>query len=94
MLFPKYIWMIIGWYSENWYLEGGKDEISCNKTEMEIAVYGHFTTEVLFFSNEINETLDYGIVIRRKKYKFNLTLNNFFLFLRVSLIMIVILKNL
>lgn len=68
MLFPKYIWMIIGWYSENWYLEGSKDEISCNKTEMEIAVYGHITTEVLFFSNEINETLDYGIVMKKKTF--------------------------
>lgn len=62
MLFPKYIWMIIGWYSENWYLEGSEDEISCNKTEMEIAVYGHLTTEVQFFSNEIRKKLDYGIV--------------------------------
>ena len=62
MLFPKYIWMIIGWYSENWYLEGKPDEISCNKTEMEIAVYGHLTTEVQFFSNEIYKKMKYGIV--------------------------------
>lgn len=61
MLFPKYIWMIIGWYSENWYLENNH-EISCNQTEMEIAVYGHLTTEVQFFSTEINEKLDYGLV--------------------------------
>lgn len=62
MLFPKYIWMIIGWYSENWYLEGNEEEVGCNKTEMKIAVYGHLTTEVQFFSNEIHEKLDYGIV--------------------------------
>jgi hypothetical protein len=54
--------MIIGWYSENWYLEGKPDEISCNKTEMEIAVYGHLTTEVQFFSNEIYKKMKYGIV--------------------------------
>lgn len=62
MIFPKYIWMIIGWYSANWYLEGDQNEIPCNRTEMEIAVYGHLTTEVQFFSNKIHEKLDYGIV--------------------------------
>jgi len=62
MLFPKYIWMIIGWYSDKWYLEGKKDEIKCNKSEMERAVYGHFTTEVQFFTNNLFEKLDYGIV--------------------------------
>ncbi len=63
MLFPKYIWMIIGWYSDNWYLEGDENEVKCNKTEMEAAVYGHLTTEVDFFTNDIYEKLDYGIVI-------------------------------
>lgn len=63
MIFPKYIWMIIGWYSANWYLEGDENEISCNRTEMEIAVYGHLTTEVQFFSNKHQEILDYGIVM-------------------------------
>lgn len=53
--------MIIGWYSANWYLEVD-DEISCNRTEMEIAVYGHLTTEVQFFSNKLYEKLDYGTV--------------------------------
>ena len=61
MIFPKYIWMIIGWYSANWYLEVD-DEISCNRTEMEIAVYGHLTTEVQFLSNKIHEKVDYGLV--------------------------------
>jgi gamma-aminobutyric acid type B receptor len=63
MLFPKYIWMIIGWYSENWYLEGDENEIKCNKTEMKIAVYGHLTTEVQFFTNNFTKKQDYGIVI-------------------------------
>ncbi|CAF0750938.1 unnamed protein product [Brachionus calyciflorus] len=63
MLFPKYIWMIIGWYSENWYLEKD-DEISCNRTEMQIAVYGHLTTEVQFFSTHVNEKLDYGLSVQ------------------------------
>lgn len=53
--------MIIGWYSANWYLEVD-DEISCNRTEMEIAVYGHLTTEVQFLSNKIHEKVDYGLV--------------------------------
>jgi hypothetical protein len=62
MLFPKYIWLIIGWYSDTWYLEGNDEEIGCNKTEMEIAVFGHITTEVQMFSNEVDEIMDYGIV--------------------------------
>ena len=62
MLFPKYIWMIIGWYSNNWYLEGDESEITCNRTEMEIAVYGHLTTEVQFLNTKQNEKLDYGTV--------------------------------
>lgn len=60
MIFPKYIWMIIGWYSENWYLEGDENEVKCNKTEMKMAVYGHLTTEVQMFTNDIYEKLDYG----------------------------------
>jgi hypothetical protein len=26
MLYPKYVWMLIGWYSEKWYLEGDDEE--------------------------------------------------------------------
>ncbi len=51
MLFPKYVWMLIGWYSDKWYLEGDDKEVGCNKTEMEIAVFGHITTEILTFSD-------------------------------------------
>lgn len=29
MIFPKYVWMLIGWYSEKWYLEGDDAEV-CN----------------------------------------------------------------
>ena len=63
IIFPKYIWLIIGWYSENWYLKGDEDEISCSKKEMEIAVYGHISTEELFISDDVNIKFDYGIVI-------------------------------
>lgn len=63
MLFPKYVWLIIGWYSENWYKEGDENENGCNRTELEMAVYGHITTEVQFISSEIYRKLDNGIVI-------------------------------
>lgn len=64
MLFPKYIWMIIGWYSNNWWhLKEDEHEIGCNQTEMDIAVYGHLTTEVQFFNTEVETMLDYGKVI-------------------------------
>ena len=62
MLFPKYIWLIIGWYSENWYREGNENDIGCNRTELEIAVYGHITTEVQFFGSDEEKKLDNGIV--------------------------------
>nr|QVK45716.1 G protein-coupled receptor [Proales similis] len=61
MLFPKYVWMIIGWYSDKWYLEGKEGEHGCNQTEMEIAAYGHLSVEVQFFTNEIYKQLDFGM---------------------------------
>ena len=63
MVFPKYIWMVIGWYSEKWYLEGNDAEVGCTKSEMEIAVYGHITTEILALSDKNeNKKLESGFV--------------------------------
>ncbi|RWS21444.1 gamma-aminobutyric acid type B receptor subunit 1-like protein, partial [Leptotrombidium deliense] len=51
----KYVWFLIGWYEDNWYLPD--DKVNCTKEEMLKAVQGHFTTEALMLNRDSNITV-------------------------------------
>uniref|UniRef100_A0A915KUE6 Gamma-aminobutyric acid type B receptor subunit 2 n=1 Tax=Romanomermis culicivorax TaxID=13658 RepID=A0A915KUE6_ROMCU len=51
---PRYVWFILGWFSENWFLPSENDErpVNCTRDEMAMAAENHFTTEALMFGQE------------------------------------------
>lgn len=47
----KYVWFLIGWYSDNWFKI--KDpSINCTVEQMTEAVEGHVTTEIVMLNPE------------------------------------------
>ena len=51
----QYIWFLIGWYEDNWYLP--VPGLNCTKEEMLKAVEGHFTTEALMLNQDLKRTI-------------------------------------
>ncbi|ESN97887.1 hypothetical protein HELRODRAFT_101913 [Helobdella robusta] len=43
LFYPRHVWFILGWYSDNWYTN--VNGTNCTLEEMKAAVEGHFTTE-------------------------------------------------
>ncbi|KAL3312159.1 Gamma-aminobutyric acid type B receptor subunit 1 [Cichlidogyrus casuarinus] len=41
---PKYVWIIIGWYMNDWWSTDLKDT-NCTAAQMKLATHGHLTTE-------------------------------------------------
>jgi len=46
---PKYVWFILGWYADNWYM---KQNTSCTVEQMQQVLAGHFTTEGVMFNQD------------------------------------------
>ena len=46
---PKYVWFIIGWYADNWYME---QDANCTVEEMQEVLAGHFTTEGVMLNQD------------------------------------------
>ena len=51
---PKYVWFIIGWYADNWFME---PDTNCTVDQMKEALEGHFTTEGLMLNSDNNVTV-------------------------------------
>ncbi|KFD50059.1 hypothetical protein M514_09019 [Trichuris suis] len=48
----RYIWFLIGWYPDDWYVPTREDNINCTAEEMKEAAQYHFTTEALMHSQD------------------------------------------
>ena len=53
---PKYVWIIIGWYPDNWYKQPDTS-INCTAEQMQKALEGHFTTEGLMLNQDNSPTV-------------------------------------
>lgn len=50
---PKYVWLIIGWYPDNWYKQKMNDDRhNCTVEQLEEALEGHLTTEAVILHQE------------------------------------------
>ncbi|KAL8578950.1 hypothetical protein ACOMHN_001912 [Nucella lapillus] len=47
----KYVWLIIGWYPDNWY-RANDDRHNCTADQLEEALEGHLTTEAVILHQE------------------------------------------
>ena len=56
----KYVWLIIGWYPDNWY-KVDDDRHNCTAEQLEEALEGHLTTEAVILHQEPTMT-DVGMV--------------------------------
>jgi len=45
---PKYVWFIIGWYADNWYMH----DTNCTVEQMQEVLAGHFTTEGVMLNQD------------------------------------------
>ncbi|CAI9738858.1 gamma-aminobutyric acid type B receptor subunit 1-like [Octopus vulgaris] len=52
----KYVWFIIGWYPDNWYMAEDKS-INCTVDQLKEALEGHFTTEAMILNQQPTKTL-------------------------------------
>ncbi|VDP31797.1 unnamed protein product, partial [Soboliphyme baturini] len=47
-----YVWIILGWYGDSWFIPTSEDELNCTAEQMYDATQYHFTTEMLMHSQE------------------------------------------
>ncbi|ESP00240.1 hypothetical protein LOTGIDRAFT_141127 [Lottia gigantea] len=51
----KYVWLLIGWYPDNWY-KSKLDSINCTGDQLAEALEGHFTTEAVILHQDSSMT--------------------------------------
>ncbi|XP_067951624.1 gamma-aminobutyric acid type B receptor subunit 1-like [Watersipora subatra] len=56
----KYVWLIIGWYPDLWYMKPDPD-VDCTPEQLKIALEGHLTTEVVQYNLNGAKVTDTGI---------------------------------
>ncbi|KAK2188045.1 hypothetical protein NP493_146g03044 [Ridgeia piscesae] len=62
---PKHVWVIIGWYPDNWYSQPDS-LVNCTAEELKEALEGHFTTEGLMLNQDNTPTISWhGLWIRQ-----------------------------
>uniref|UniRef100_A0AC35U5F1 ANF_receptor domain-containing protein n=1 Tax=Rhabditophanes sp. KR3021 TaxID=114890 RepID=A0AC35U5F1_9BILA len=48
----KYVWFLIGWYADNWYIPIREEQINCTAQQMQEAAQYHFTTESIMLRKD------------------------------------------
>uniref|UniRef100_A0A0K0EAR5 G_PROTEIN_RECEP_F3_4 domain-containing protein n=1 Tax=Strongyloides stercoralis TaxID=6248 RepID=A0A0K0EAR5_STRER len=48
----KYVWFLIGWYADTWYLPIRDEQLNCTAKQMEEAAQYHFTTESIMLRKD------------------------------------------
>ncbi|KAI6226477.1 Gamma-aminobutyric acid type B receptor subunit 1 [Aphelenchoides fujianensis] len=48
----KYVWFLIGWYADTWYIPPKDENINCMVEQMKEAAQYHFTTESIMLSRD------------------------------------------
>uniref|UniRef100_A0A0K0EVM9 IP03705p (inferred by orthology to a D. melanogaster protein) n=1 Tax=Strongyloides venezuelensis TaxID=75913 RepID=A0A0K0EVM9_STRVS len=48
----KYVWFLIGWYADTWYLPVRDEQLNCTAKQMEEAAQYHFTTESIMLRKD------------------------------------------
>ncbi|PAA88021.1 hypothetical protein BOX15_Mlig008707g2 [Macrostomum lignano] len=62
---PRYQWLLIGWYSDDWYLKWpAAERVNCTPDEMSMAADLHLTTESMTW-NELDQPTYSGITARQ-----------------------------
>ncbi len=52
---PKYVWILVGWYSEQWWLDA-ENTTDCTAEEVLTAAEGYFATgEILLYLHPLFE---------------------------------------
>ncbi|XP_076455259.1 gamma-aminobutyric acid type B receptor subunit 1-like [Babylonia areolata] len=69
----KYVWLIIGWYPDNWY-RANDDRHNCTAEQLEEALEGHLTTEAVILHQEPTMT-DVGMTAKQFTEQLNRDLN-------------------
>ena len=62
---PKYVWFIIGWYADNWYIV---NDTNCSVDEMQEVLAGHFTTEGVMLNQDHRASIS-GMVSLDYRYQ-------------------------
>uniref|UniRef100_A0A914UIZ6 G-protein coupled receptors family 3 profile domain-containing protein n=1 Tax=Plectus sambesii TaxID=2011161 RepID=A0A914UIZ6_9BILA len=53
----KYVWFLIGWFSDTWYIPPKEEHLNCTAQQMAEAAQFHFTTESIMLSRENKVTI-------------------------------------
>ncbi|XP_013406570.1 gamma-aminobutyric acid type B receptor subunit 1-like [Lingula anatina] len=56
----KYVWFLIGWYPDKWYLKPDPN-VNCTAEQLREALEGHFTTEAMMLNQNKTVVSDAGI---------------------------------
>ncbi|CAC5406902.1 GABBR [Mytilus coruscus] len=71
----KYVWIIIGWYPDNWYKKKDpKWPVNCTADQIKEALEGHITTEAVVLHQE-NTVTQSGMTSHRFKERLDAKLN-------------------
>ncbi|XP_070567062.1 gamma-aminobutyric acid type B receptor subunit 2-like [Ptychodera flava] len=59
----KYVWMLPGWLSSNWYLgPDGENGVTCSEEQMKSALEGYLGIKVLSYTKDFNKVNFHGVV--------------------------------
>uniref|UniRef100_A0A915MRZ3 Receptor ligand binding region domain-containing protein n=1 Tax=Meloidogyne javanica TaxID=6303 RepID=A0A915MRZ3_MELJA len=53
----KFVWFMIGWYADTWFIPHPDEGLNCTRKNMEQAVQYHFTTESIMLSRDTLPTI-------------------------------------
>lgn len=72
----KYVWLIIGWYPDNWYKQKTKDDRhNCTAEQLQEALEGHLTTEAVIINQNLSAKTDVGMSAGEFTRRLNENLN-------------------
>ncbi|KAJ8300573.1 hypothetical protein KUTeg_022092 [Tegillarca granosa] len=69
----KYVWIIIGWYPDNWYRQQDS-KVNCTAQQLKEALEGHLTTEAIQLHQENTQTVS-GMTSKTFLERLNKNLN-------------------
>ncbi|KAL3095470.1 hypothetical protein niasHT_026899 [Heterodera trifolii] len=53
----RYVWFMIGWYSDAWFIPPEEEALNCSRAQMERAAQFHFTTESVMLSRDLQPAI-------------------------------------
>ncbi|KAI3412086.1 hypothetical protein GPALN_002129 [Globodera pallida] len=53
----RFVWFMIGWYSDGWFIPPEDEALNCSRVQMERAAQFHFTTESVMLSRDLQPAI-------------------------------------